>query len=362
MLLYIFVTVFPLLIYFLYVKVVEEVTPENQKHTQKYIDKRFWWLMLAALPMFLLIAIRHGYMGADTGMYQRYFKEMVTIPWSEVIGTKDFEPGFLIFEKLLTYVTTSPLIYQMIYTLIYMLTVVSFANRLKAEQFSFLFFFATMGIYTFMYTALRQCLAMCICLFSYRFVENRKIIKFAICIALAFTFHKSSILFAIAYFLYNRRINILNGAIYVVAGVISFLNIEFFQEWFNEQLDYEYGIEATDTGYIFTILVIIITVFAMVMIFNFKKHDKHTRGLMNLNYIALLFWVLRIATRVAERPSYYFLFFTAALLCYGVNAPRRASDRVFYRLIVYGVMMGLFIYRMSTNFANLIPFLVYEGV
>ena len=38
MFLYIFVTVFPLLIYFLYVKVVEEVTPENQKHTQKYID------------------------------------------------------------------------------------------------------------------------------------------------------------------------------------------------------------------------------------------------------------------------------------------------------------------------------------
>ena len=360
MLLYVFVAAFPLIVYFLYVKVVEEVTPEADKHTQKYIDKRFWWLLIAALPMFTMIAIRSGYMGADTLMYQKYFGEMLTIPWSEVTETRDFEPGFLIFEKLITYVTTSTLIYQIIYTLIYMLTVVSFANRLKTENFSFLFFFATMGIYTFMYTAVRQCLAICICLFSYRFVENRKIFKFAICIALAFTFHRSSILFAVAYFIYNRRINIFNGAIYAIFGAISFINIEFFQEWFNEQLDYDYMIEATDSGYIFTILVLIITVFSMVMIFNFKKHDKENRGLMNLNYIALLFWILRIATRVAERPSYYFLFFTAALLCHGVNAPEKASDRMVYRLVVYGVMGALFVYRMSTNFASLIPFQIYS--
>ena len=58
MLLYVFVAAFPLLVYYLYYKVVEEVTPEEQKQTQKYIDRRFLWLIIAAFPMFLLIGIK----------------------------------------------------------------------------------------------------------------------------------------------------------------------------------------------------------------------------------------------------------------------------------------------------------------
>lgn len=359
MLLYVFVAVFPLLVYYLYYKVVEEVTPEETKKTQKYIDKRFWWLLFAAFPMFLLIAMRHGNMGADTGVYQRFFASIVDKPWAEVLDDDRFEPGFLVFEKLISYLTTSPLVYQCIYTIIYWLSIVSFANRLRTEQFSFLFFFATMGIYTFMFTGVRQCLAICICLFSYRFVQSRKVIKFAICVALAVTFHKSAILFAVVYFAYNRKINILNGIIYSLFGVFAFLNLEMIQEWFNDQLDYAYGIEQTSGGYIFTIFVAIITVYSMIMIFNFKKHNQDTRGMMNLNYIALLLWVLRIATRVAERPSYYFLFFTSALLCEGISAPSKETDRALYKMVVYGVMIALFIYRFSTNFAKLIPYKIY---
>ena len=187
MLLYIFVTVFPLIVGYTYVKKMEDVAVvEAPSH--KYNWGRFWWLMVAAFPMFFLIAFRSGYMGADAGMYQNYFKEMVDTPWSEVIDLYDYEKGFLIFEKLLTYVTSNALVYQCIYTLIYMITVVDFANRLEEAQFTYLFLFATIGLYTFMFTAVRQCLAICICLFSYRFVKDRKIFKFALCILLAFFF------------------------------------------------------------------------------------------------------------------------------------------------------------------------------
>ena len=39
-----------------------------------------------------------------------------------------------------------------------------------------LFLFATLGSYTFMFTGVRQCLAMSVCFYSYRFIKGKKII------------------------------------------------------------------------------------------------------------------------------------------------------------------------------------------
>ena len=359
MLLYVFVAVFPLLVWCVYFKMVEEVTPIQKKQTKRYINKRFWWLMLAALPMFMLIGLRHSSMGADTGSYQSFFERIQFLTWEESLEFEELEVGFLIFQKSLTYVTSSPFVYQCIYAGIYMLSVVSFANRMKSENFSYLYFFATIGIYTFMFTGVRQCLAMCICLFSYRFVQNRRIIKFVICVLLAFTFHKSAMLFIVVYFIYNRKLNVLNTLVYTVIGALCFFNIDLVQEWFNDQLDYDYGVEATEGGYVFTIVIAVITIFAVVMILNYKKLDVESRGMINVGFVALIFWVVRIATRVAERPSYYFLFFSIAMLCYGMDSPSKSNERLLYRILIYGVMMALFVYRMSTNFANLVPYKVY---
>jgi len=360
MLIYIAVALFPLLVGTYYNARIGRYLTEEETISKKYLRKRWTWLLVAALPMFALIAFRGEYIGADTRGYLRFFNEMIDTPWNKMFVLNnsgyEFEPGFIVFEKLITLITHNSNVYQVIYSSIYLLAVTTFANQLEKANFSFLYFFVTFGIYTFMFTGVRQCLAMCMCLFSYKFIKKRRIIPFLILLLLAFSFHKSAILFIVAYFIYNRKIGWINSVIYAGFAGFAYVYIEVIQEWFNETLDYEYSIEETGNGFIFFAVVALITVFSFFTVLYYKKKTPESVGLLNIGVITLILWVLRLATRVAERPSYYFLFFSAAMLCYGLDAPHSSRDRLLYKVTVYSLCMVLFIYRFFTNFAALVPY------
>lgn len=363
MLLYMLVALFPLAVGSFFDTRVSAGLSEEMMQTKKYRRRRWRWLFAAAFPMFVLIAFRGPQMGADTSVYLKFFTRMINTPWNQIFAANDagyqFEEGFVVFEKLMTVITKNPQVYQVIYSSIYLLAVVTFANQLESHHFPFLYFFATMGIYTFMFTGVRQCLAMSICLLSYPFVKKRKLIPFLLLVLLAFTFHKSAILFLVVYFIFNRRLGWFNAAIYTAFAALAFTYIEVIQEWFNDTLDYEYEIEATDSGFIFFAVIVLVTAFSFFMLLHYKKQTKESVGLLNVSVITLVLWLLRLATRVAERPSYYFMFFSAAVLCYALEAPQKNGDKLIYKLAIYGAFMLLFIYRFMTNFASLVPYVSF---
>lgn len=364
MLLYILVALFPLLVGALFNArfPAEELSPDGTQ-AKKIVRYRWWWLLAAALPMIALVAFRAPQIGPDTGGYLKFFDQMTRTPWDQIFernaATYEFEEGFVIFEKLLTYVTSDVRVYQAIYSSIYLLAIVTFANQLEKGPFSFLYFFATMGTYTFMFTGVRQCLAMSICLFSYYFIRKRKLIPFLLLVVLAFYFHKSAILFLVTYFIYNRRLGWFNTVIYGAFAGLAFVNIDTIQAWFNDTLDYEYGIEADNTGFIFFAIIVLVTAFSYFMILHYKKETRQSVGMLNVGGITLVLWFLRLATRVAERPSYYFMFFSAAMLCHALDAPKKNGDKLIYNLVIYGAFMLLFIYRFLTNFSSFVPYVSF---
>ena len=363
MLTYILVALFPLLVGSFFDTRVAVGISEDMAQTKEFRRKRFRWLLVAALPMFVLIAFRGQHMGADTGVYLKIFNQITDIPWSNIFAvnqkTYQFESGFVVFEKLIASFTQDDRVYQIIYSAIYLLSIVTFANQLEKHNFSFLYFFATIGTYTFMFTGVRQCLAMCICLLSYTFVKKRKLILFLLMVLLAFTFHKSAILFVIVYFIYNRKINWINAVIYVVFGALAYLYIDVLQNWFNSALDYDYGIEETGNGRIFFAIILVITLYSYFTILSNKKLTYESRGLLNIGTITLVLWLLRLVTRVAERPSYYFVFFSAAMLCYALDAPTNSQDRKIYKVAIYSAFMALYVYKFLTSFAVLVPYVSF---
>lgn len=362
MFIYLFVAIFPLLVGALCETKVLRSPAIGEVVTTKYLRRRWCWLLVAAIPMFTLIALRSYHLGADTGVYIKYFEKMVDTPWSKVfyensIGV-NFEIGFVLFEKIVATVTSSPYLYQIIYTTIYLLSVVTFSNQLEKSNFFFLFLFATCGLYTFMFTGVRQCLAMCICLLSYRFIKQRKLIPFLILVLMAFLFHKSAILFVAAYFIYNRKITWYNSLIYATIGIVSYVYIDVIQGWLNNALDYEYEVEETGTGFIFFAVVVVVTAFSYFVILRNKKLTDESRGLLNIGVITLVLWLLRLVTRVAERPSFYFLFFTMGMLCYAVEA-LNSKEKFIYKMLIAVAFLFLFVYKFLTAFSNMIPYQMF---
>ena len=365
MTLYIIVALFPLVIGYLYnissgQNASLGLATENGQVNNHQLKVRWRWLALAAFPMFLVIAIRGYHMGADTSVYLKFFDYVKNVSldqalWINQTGA-DFEVGYVVFEKVVSLFTKNHNVYQVIYTAVYFVFVVTFANQLEKENFLFLYFFATLGLYTFMFTGVRQCLAMCVCIFSYRFIKNRKLIPFIICMVIAFFFHKSAILFCVTYFMYKRKLSLFNIVFYGVFSVFSYLNIDVIQEWFNEYFEYEYEIESTGNGFVYLAVVTLITIFSIVVFKIYKETTPENQGITNISIIAMIFWVLRIVTRVAERPSYYFLFFTMAMLSVAIPSIKKTDFRQIARYGIIVLAMLLYIYRFRANFSFLVPY------
>ena len=355
MLLYICVAIWPLIIQYIYTNRPLVIRKKRIKK-EKYI-------MLALLPIFLMLAFRSGTMGADTGTYMRQFLNTINTPLETVIENSRMEVGYLIFVKLITYITHNPLIYQIICISFMFYGLYSFLKELEIEDaLVFIYFYCTLGIFFFMFTGTRQCLAMGICLFSYKFLKQNQYFKFLLCILLAFYFHKSSVLFIGVLFIYNRKVNFINIIIYSIAALVMGRNLNSIQQWFNDTLDYTYGIEYTGNGMIFLVVLLAFSVFSMIMIYNRDggfNVNKYTRNLININFITLVFWIMRLQTRVAERPSYYFMFFSCVFYANALNSIKNSREKRIYKIIVYSLAMALYIYRLKTNFTSLVPFEFY---
>lgn len=353
MLPYLIVVIIPLLVEVLYNRRVKNGMLNSKK-------SRWGYIFLSALPMFFLIAFRNQTLGNDTNGYLENFIDTINISWSELEDSSRMEFGYLIFVKLLTYITHNPLIFQIIYTSIYILSLTSFINELDENHFLVLFLFGTMGMYMFMFTGVRQCLAMCICFLSFRFIKKRKIIPFALLMFLAFFFHKSSVLFVVAYFIYPRKLESWNILIYIVIGAVALIYLDVIQQWFNDKLDYEYGIEGNTGGIIYSLIIIVITIFTIILNVRNKALAQKYQGLINIGIISTFFWVLRIATRIAERPSYYFLLFLFASLTGAINSFNNSKQRDFAKIVVVMFALSFYIYKFLTSFVNFVPYLFYS--
>ncbi len=348
MFVYLAVAVFPFLVYKI-----------NFGMYHKKLEKLLK-IILALLPMFILIAFRDELIGADTYGYLREFRDMIDKPWSMIFYQTREEHGFRIFVKLVTYVTKSPLVYQVICTIIYVVGFVSFLYHLDFDAAWPLFFFATTGVYMFMFTGTRQCIAMSICLFAYQFIKRKKLIRFLICIVLAFFFHRSAIIFLAAYFIFRRKLSVLNVLVYSGITVAAVLLLEQIQKWFGQLMNMTYDDVETGNGWVFLVFLTVLTVASIVIVYINKNRTAEVDGLINVSIISVAIWILRLFTRDAERPSFYFLFFSVALFGYAVNAVLEKRDQMIIKIAAFALCMALYIYRFFANFSSFIPYQFYH--
>ncbi len=352
MILYVVTAIWPLAIGYLY--------DNGYLINQRGRANRNVWLLVAMLPMFLLIGLRNTSLGADTGVYINNFLYVAENPMDMVLDYSEMEVGYLYFVKLITLFTKEPLVYQLICTAIYACGTFSLVKSMKEWGFECIFFITTLGLFTFMFTGIRQCLAMSLCLISYQYAVKRKLLPFAFWVALACCFHTSAALFAVVYFIVPRAVKWYNFLLYAIFAIIAGVYLPEIQNWFNDALDVDYGIEEAGGGVLFLLLLAMYVAFSIYVLYVAEQINDVSRPLINLSIISLFFWILRLQTRVAERPSYYFLFFACALIPYALNHIKHGRPRFSFKVLTMGAALALYIYRFSTNFTTLVPYQFYS--
>jgi hypothetical protein len=217
----------------------------------------------------------------------------------------------------------------------------------------------TLGLFAFNLSGIRQSIAMAICLFSYKYIQERKLFKFLLIIFFAGLFHKSSIFFIPAWFIAFKKINTTNIFINFIVGIAILAFSKPLMLATSTLLELEYGIESANSGRIFFLIVMVITILSLIYRKNLLQANPNNIIFINLNFISAILWGMRLISRTAERPSFYYLFATIILLEQILVSLKNNQEK---QLLIYvAVILSciLFIYRLSGSM--IYPYSFYTG-
>ena len=161
--------------------------------------------------------------------------------------------------------------------------------------------------------------------------------------------------FSVVYIAARLRIKWYNILLYVAAAIWAINNLGLLNEWFEETLEYDVELES-GTGLVFLLFLSLLTIMAVFLLYSSKQINKNTAPLLTLGFFCLFFWILRLQTRVAERPSYYFMFFACSGFAYAVNSVEDTKQRSIVKWACLGLCLLLYVYRFMTNFSVYVPY------
>lgn len=173
---------------------------------------------LASLQMFLILALRSNTTGVDLinyiGGYQfigsMHFGELLSrlhlIKIADLVYPYAYESGYTVLNWIASKLGLSFHGFLVLLAAFTMLSVGVFIYRYSVRPWLSFVLFIGLGMYTYSFGILRQTIALSILLWSIPYVEKKKYKPLIAIFALAFTIHRSSIIFALLVFFANFKI------------------------------------------------------------------------------------------------------------------------------------------------------------
>lgn len=177
------------------------------------------FIILICVQWILISGLRADLVGSDTLNYMQNFDSHKNLPWNMVFTnfykyyiqgdeSQYFEPGFVLFERLVgTFVKTHEG-YKFVVAIIFMGSMGRFVYKNSEDPFLSFLLYDGLFYNMFSLTGYRQVISVSIgILWAYEFLKKRKPVQFFLLVLLASTIHKSTLIFGIFYFISQKKIN-----------------------------------------------------------------------------------------------------------------------------------------------------------
>lgn len=199
--------------------------------------KRAIFCALASLQWILLSGLRHVSVGADTLAYKVWsFDLLRDTPWSEVLrslqgwftgqsAVKD--PGYSVLVKSVQFLSVDYQVFLIFIAVLFTVPLGVFIFRYSAEPCASFLVYSCLFAGFFAVTGIRQTVATAlVVLVGYKFIKERRLLPFLLLTMIAFTIHKSSLVFLPFYFLAQKKITggYVTAVIGLAAGVAVYRN------------------------------------------------------------------------------------------------------------------------------------------
>lgn len=311
---------------------------------------------LVALQWILISGLRHVSIGADTEVYYNSFEASKNISWSKLFdnfsnylfnGLETKDPGYFIIQKFFQIFCDDYQVYLIFIAFIFTSFMAIWIYKNSADPcFSFILY--SVLFYAFYaLTGHRQTIATALIVFlGYKFIKDRKFVKFAIIAFLAYTIHKSSVVFIPYYFIANIHIT----PLYIIIATITILTITILGKSFygpiaealgfgENQIDYALG-GAETYALVLTLMCLIILVFY----YYYRDRTDNATRIFNITLLTLMSSLLVFQNQGFMRiQQYYSLFlcvsFPEVIVCFEKKS----------RIFVYIVTILFLVFYLIRN-------------
>ena len=278
------------------------------------------YMILCSVALIFVMGLRSKYTGTmDTYMYASMFEDIQKhLTLGEYLDqTQVLKDGFLLSEVVFSVYTwvvaqffSNSQWFLLLTSAIIVLATGRFISRHSENPLISWIVFICLGSMTFAMNGMRQALAMSICLLSYRYARENKLIRFLLLVLLAVLFHKSAMIFALVYLVRNMKANFKSFVILTAIIVPFFAFVDRIAILYDSIMGEDYALgESFESGGLVTILIYIVAI--VLPLFNPKRlTEPGVFAPWVLVVFGLSLYVSRfLSTAIYERISYYFFYF-----------------------------------------------------
>ena len=286
----------------------------NESKRQKIIIWSFFVTLL------IILMLRHKTVGADIKHYINQFKKLEGLSLGQLFERYESERGYWLFNRIISMFTTNERWFLIIMAIVTTIPVARLYARESENALLLISIFLISSNFDMIFTGLRQSIAIAIVAWSFKYVKEKKLLKFILLITLAFFFHKSAIIAFLIYPIYHSNITRARLLLFVpVIAVVFIYNQPIFE--FLLQFLGEYGEEYSykETGAYNMIILFALFVLLSYIAPDEQNIDTHTRGLRNIGVLALVIQIFALASPIAMRMNYYFILFTPVMIPKVIN-------------------------------------------
>lgn len=319
--------------------------------------------------MFFLLAIvaalRNPNTGVDTAGYVWLYKQVldgqntVMDYWRQFrqsLQNNTFKDSLFwdFFNSVLSLIVKNEQVWLALISLLFLFTAYKIIKKYSKDAIISWTYILCVFVYAFIMQGLRQSMAMVLILISITYVFDKKPIRFCACIAAAYLFHNSSIVFLVIYPL--RKLKVSKLYFIVIGGVVALFTLmpslgvliltklvtaSRFEEYITRSGLY------TSSGFIILLLIFI---FCYYIYRGCNTDDEHINILFTVSMIGLV--TQAAATSVAEmfRISYYFNMFNMLLVPNCIYLIHKREVRKQYVFLVILAFLSYFWYSGAYNY------------
>lgn len=305
----------------------------------------------------LLQALRHSSVGVDLASYMPAYELAGGLDLASGARLMNYDLGYLYFSRLFSALGISAQVYLGIVAAVVMVPIGSTIRRCSVTAWLSILMYVTLGLFVFSFSGLRQAIAIGVCFFGLRFIQEKRLLRFALTVLLAAAFHRSALVFVFAYPLYHMpRLDARWMTMLLAAFGATYLAREPLYAWAYRTYGGLSG--APEPTGAFGMLIGMATVYVLAYAFG-DRENAATRGYSNLLLGAMFLQVFAGQSNVVMRAGYYY-FIAVVLLIPGVISAQ--SDKRARILVTYVVCVAATLYfhwKTGSGYLDVSPYRLF---